>query len=199
MPDELFSQSIEMPSGALRLLQLPEAAELPDIANVEWAPVAPYWAILWRSGVALARELEGVSLRGLRVVELGCGLAVPSIAAARAGAVVLATDVSAEALAIVGRNAEENDLSIETAVVDWTEPGELVGRAPFDVVLGSDILYERATVAQLLSLLPRLAPVAWLADPGRPAASAFLEQANRRWSVVTRVRGVVRVHRLKLG
>ena len=149
--------------------------------------------------MALARELDGVALRGLRVVELGCGLAVPSIAAARAGAAVLATDACAEALALVARNAHANDVRIETATVDWAEPDELVRRAPFDLVLAADVLYERASVAPLLSLLPRLAPEAWLADPGRPAAGAFLEQAGRRWPVETRVRDVVRIHRLQLG
>jgi predicted nicotinamide N-methyase len=39
------------------LLQLGEAAELPDDGPVEWAPVAPYWSVLWRSGVALARAV----------------------------------------------------------------------------------------------------------------------------------------------
>jgi predicted nicotinamide N-methyase len=76
VPEELISQSIELPSGELKLLQPREAAELPDAGGVEWAPIAPYWAVLWRSGVALARELDGVKLSGLRVVELGCGLAV---------------------------------------------------------------------------------------------------------------------------
>ncbi len=199
MPEELVSQSIELPSGELRLLQPQEAAALPDAGAVEWAPVAPYWSVLWRSGVALARELDGVALRGLRVVELGCGLAVPSIAAARAGAAVLATDACAEALTLAERNAHANDVRIETAMVDWAEPDELVRRAPFDLVLAADVLYERVSVALLLSLLPRLAPETWLADPGRPAAGAFVEQARRRWPVETRVRDVVRVHRLQLG
>ena len=199
MPDLLVSRSIELPSGELRVLQPREAAELPDAGAVEWAPVAPYWSVLWRSGVALARELDGVALRGLRVVELGCGLAVPSIAAARAGAAVLATDACAEALTLVERNARANDVRIDTATADWAEPEELVRRGPFDLALAADVLYERASVALLLSLLPRLAPEAWLADPGRPAARAFAEQAGRRWPLETRVRGVVRVHRLQLG
>jgi predicted nicotinamide N-methyase len=199
VPEELVSQSIALPSGELRLLQPQESAELPDSGGVEWAPVAPYWSVLWRSGVALARELDAVGLRGLRVVELGCGLAVPSIAAARAGAAVLATDACAEALELVARNARANDVRVEAATVDWAKPDELVGRAPFDLVLAADVLYERASVAALLSLLPRLAPEAWLADPGRPAADAFVEQAGRRWTVETRVRGVVRVHRLQYG
>ncbi len=198
MPDELISRSIELASGELRLLQPRESAELPDAGGVEWAPIAPYWSVLWRSGVALAGELDGVELRGLRVVEVGCGLALPSIAAARAGAAVLATDASAEALALAARNADLNEVRIETAAVDWADPGELVARGPFDLVLAADVLYERASVAPLLSLFPRLAAEAWLADPGRPAAAAFLEQARRRWAVETRIRDVVRLHRLEL-
>jgi predicted nicotinamide N-methyase len=197
--EELVSRSIELPSGELRVLQPREAAELPDDGPVEWAPVAPYWSVLWRSGVALARELDGVALRGLRVVELGCGLAVPSIAAARAGAGVLATDSYPEALELVERNAAMNDVRIQTATVDWTTPGDLIRRAPFDLVLAADVLYERPSVAVLLSLLPRLAPEAWVADPGRPAAGAFVDEARRRWPVETRVRGVVRIHRMQLG
>jgi predicted nicotinamide N-methyase len=196
VPEGLVSRKIELPSGELRLLQPEESAELPDAGAVEWAPLAPYWSVLWRSGVALAREVDGAALRGRRVVELGCGLAVPSLAAARAGASVLATDACPEALELVTRNALANGLRVETAVFDWAEPDGMVERAPFDLVLAADVLYERASVARLLGLLPHLAPKVWLADPGRPAADAFLEQAHRRWSVETRVRGVVRVHRL---
>jgi predicted nicotinamide N-methyase len=181
------------------VLQPQESAELPDAGAVEWAPIAPYWSVLWRSGVALARELEGVALRGLRVVELGCGLAVPSIAAARGGAVVLATDACADALTLAARNAHVNGVRIETATVDWAEPDELVRRAPFDLVLAADLLYERASIPLLLSLLPRLAPEAWLADPGRPAGVAFLEQAGSRWPIDTHAGDGVLIHRLQLG
>jgi predicted nicotinamide N-methyase len=197
--DELVSRSIELPSGPLRVLQPDYAAELPDNGPVEWAPVAPYWSVLWRSGVALARELDGAPLRGVRVVELGCGLALPSIAAARAGADVLATDGAPEALTLTERNADANGVRLATALADWFEPAELLRQGPFDVVLAADVLYERENVAALLALLPRLAPEAWVADPGRPAASAFLEQAEAHWPVETRVRGVVSIHRLRPG
>ena len=199
--DELVSHSIELPSGGeLRVLQPADSAELPDDGAVEWAPIAPYWEVLWRSGVALARELEDEPLRGLRVVELGCGLGAPSVLAARAGAKVLATDVAPGALELVRRSAEANGVEVETAVADWSAPDGLVGRGPFDLVLAADVLYECAAVAELLSLVPRLAPVAWLADPGRPAAEAFTEQARRRgWLVETRERGVVQLHRLRFG
>jgi predicted nicotinamide N-methyase len=195
--EELVKQRVELPGGELHVLQPREAAELPDDGAVEWAPLAPYWAVLWRSGVALARELEGAALRGRRVVELGCGLAVPSIAAARAGATVLATDECPEALDLAERNARENGVSVETMRVDWAEAGALAARAPFDLVLAADVLYERASVAPLLALLPRLSAEAWIADPGRPAAEAFLAAAaSRGWNVATDVRGVVRIHRM---
>jgi predicted nicotinamide N-methyase len=198
VPEELVSQSIELPSGALRLLQPQEAAELPDDGPVEWAPVAPYWSVLWRSGLALACELDGMQLRGRRVVELGCGLGLPSIAAARAGAEVLATDACPDALELVSHNARANHVRVETATLDWSNPGELATRGRFDLVLAADVLYERGSVAPLLSLLPNLAPEAWVADPGRPAAGAFVEEARRRWRVEERVYDVVHLYRLQL-
>jgi len=193
------THSIELPRGEVRVRQPEESAKLPDDGPVEWAPLAPYWSVLWRSGVELARELDAAELRGLRVVELGCGLALPSIAAARAGAEVLATDSDPEALELVADNARANDVQVETATVDWAQPDELISRAPFDLALAADVLYERASVALLLSLLPRLAPEAWLADPGRPAADAFLAEARRRgWRVETTIRNIVQIHRLQL-
>jgi len=59
------------------------------------------------------------------------------------------------------------------------------------------VLYERSSVAPLLSLLPRLGGEVWLADPGRPTTSVFLEQASTHWSVATLERGVVRISRLR--
>jgi predicted nicotinamide N-methyase len=170
----------------VRVLQPKESAELPDDGPVEWAPIAPYSSVLWRSGVALARELDGVGLPGTRVVELGCGLAVPSIAAARAGAGVLATDSDSEALELVAQNASANDVQVETATVDWAHPDELVSRGPFDLVLAADVLYERRNVEQLLTLLPRLADEVLLTDPGRPALPAFVEGALAEWQVETK-------------
>ena len=104
-----------------------------------------------------------------------------------------------EALELVAENARGNDVRIDTALVDWAQPDGLHSRAPFDLALAADVLYERSSVAPLSSLLPRLAPEAWLADPGRPAAAAFLNEARRRgWRVETTTRGVVQLHRLQL-
>jgi predicted nicotinamide N-methyase len=194
--DDLISATLSLPHGELRLLQPRDSAELPDDGDVEWAPLVPYWSVLWRSGVALGRELSRRRLDGLRVVELGCGMGVPSLAASRSGAAVLATDASVEALELLACNASRNGLHVDTAQCDWATPAGLLARAPFDLVLAADVLYERASVAQLLALLPRLAPRVLLADPGRPAADAFLAEARRRWSVETHASGVVNIHTL---
>jgi len=196
--EELVERSVDLPGGPLRFLQPCESAELPDDGGVEWAPIAPYWSVLWRGGVALARELASAQLRGLRVVELGCGLALPSLVAARAGAEVLATDACPEAPALAKRNADENGVRIETMAVDWASPAALVERGPFDLVLAADVLYEQPGAGALASLLPRLAPEAWLADPGRAPARAFLAEARRRWRIEPVARGVVSIHRLRL-
>ncbi|GAC1325836.1 MAG: hypothetical protein NVSMB25_24730 [Thermoleophilaceae bacterium] len=191
---ELIDETLRLPSGEMRLLRPRDGAELPDDGAVEWAPLVPYWEVLWRSGIALAHELGSKPLTGARVVELGCGLGAPSLAASRAGAAVLATDACEEALELLGRNASRNGLALDTMRVDWATPDLLVARAPFDLVLAADVLYERDSVAQLLALLPRLAPQTLLADPGRPVAGTFMAEARRRWPVTTRAVGVVAIH-----
>lgn len=148
--------------------------------------------------MALAGELEGMQLAGLRVIELGAGLGLPSMAAARGGAEVLATDADPDAVKLIERNARENGLDVETAVIDWSHPDELVARGPFDLAVAADVLYERQGVAALLSLLPRVAPEALIADPGRPASHAFMEQAEKRWQVQATRSGVVSLFGLRL-
>lgn len=152
--------------------------------------------MLWRSGVALARALEGADLAGRRVVELGCGLGAPSIVAARAGASVLSSDEDPEALELLRRNAELNGVEVEGLRADWGDPDEFLARGPFDLAVAADVLYERSAVAQLLQLLPALAPRAWVADPGRPAAEPFIERIGALGRVETERDGVVEIHRL---
>ena len=67
--------------------------------------------------------------------------------------------------------------------MDWREPDPLVARAPFDLVLASDVLYERRHVEPLLALLPRLGDEVLLAEPGRPYAEDFLARAARDWRI----------------
>jgi predicted nicotinamide N-methyase len=140
------------------------------------------------------------------VLELGCGgLALPSIAAALGGARVLASDWSADAVALAARNAERNGAQVETLVCPWEQPAPLVERGPWDLVLAADVLYERRHAALLLDLLPRLTGASgevWLADPGRVNEDGFLDGARARWNVVSHRDAEltsVRVHKLRAG
>jgi predicted nicotinamide N-methyase len=196
-PMDLVEELIALRAGELRLQRPRDGWSLIDEIAFEAEEYLPYWAELWPSGVALARELDGRALRGARVLELGCGLGVPSIVAARAGGRVLASDWSTTALELLSENARANGVELCTLLASWAEPAELVARAPFDLVLAADVLYERRNVALLLRLLPQLGPEVWLADPGREFAEAFLEQAPRSWHLRTSRRGDVRVHRLQ--
>ena len=74
----------------------------------------------------------------------------------------------------------------------------MLAEAPFDLVLGADLLYERRNADLLLELLPRLGQDVLLADPGRPFAKGFLERAAERWEVATEPSGTVALHRLRL-
>jgi predicted nicotinamide N-methyase len=176
-------ENVEIGGRLLTIVHPPDATELIDEEAFEHEEFLPYWAELWPSAVALARAVAGRDVRGLAVVELGCGLALPSIAAALGGARVLATDWSPDALAYAERNALANGAELETARVAWAEPDELVGRGRFDLVLAADVLYERRNTEQLLELLPRLAHEVLLADPGRPALPEFIERAGAEWEV----------------
>jgi predicted nicotinamide N-methyase len=161
----------------------------------------PYWAELWPSSVALARAIGSRALRGARTLELGCGLGLASIAAARAGGRVLATDWSAEAIRFTTDNAARNDVRLDTAVVDWSSPEALVAQGPWQLVLGSDVLYEGRNVDQMLDLLPRLVDrtgEVWIADPGRQTSMDFLERSERDWTRRTTEHDRIEVHRFRL-
>lgn len=108
------------------------------------------------------------------MLELGCGLGLPSLAAARRGADVLATDWAEDATELLRHNADRNGVFVRVARVRWSEPELLLRAAPWDVVLGADLLYEARNAEQLAELLPRLGGEALLAEPGRPYAKELL-------------------------
>jgi predicted nicotinamide N-methyase len=159
----------------LRLLRPSAPDELIDEEAFAEDEFLPYWAELWPSGLALARIVEGMALQGLRVLELGAGLGLPSLAAAVVGADVLATDWADDAVSLLRDNAARNGIALRAERVRWDEPERLLRDAPWDVVLGADLLYERRNAEQLLELLPRLGGDILLSEPGRPFARGFLE------------------------
>jgi predicted nicotinamide N-methyase len=156
------------------VLRPPDADALIDEAAFDEEEFLPYWAELWPSGLALARHVAGLELAGRKVLELGCGLGLPSLAAALRGADVLATDWADDAIELLRRNAERNGAPVRVARVRWSEPEPLLRAAPWDIVLGADLLYEERNAEQLAALLPRLGGEALLAEPGRPYAKDFL-------------------------
>ena len=197
---DLVEEVVPLRGRDLRLLRPRDAEALLDEEAFQQEEYLPYWAELWPSSLALARRIAGRSLRGARTLELGCGLGLPSIAAALAGGRVLATDWSPEAVEVAATNAERNGADLETLVCSWTEPEPLLARAPWDLVLASDVLYEARNGDLLLELLPRLGDEVWLADPGRPAAAPFLEAARREWEIASHTAAELpngAVHRLR--
>jgi predicted nicotinamide N-methyase len=195
---------IPLPVGEVALTRPRDADALLSEEQFEHEEFLPYWAELWSSGVALAHDVSRRALRGTAVVELGCGLGLPSIAAALAGGRVLATDWSTEAIRATEENARRNGVQVETAVVPWSAPEPIVERAPWRWVLASDVLYERRNVDLLLDLLPRLVERSGevlIADPSRRPAERFLELAEERWEVRTSTSpraARARIHHLRL-
>ena len=127
---------------------------------------APYWAVCWGAGQALARYVldHPELVRGKVVVDFGAGSAVVALAAARAGAArAIAVDNDPQSCRIAAANAESNGLPIEVA--------EALPASGFDVLLAADVLYD-ASATQLV-----LKVAATGAMPGAPlatlAATAF--------------------------
>jgi predicted nicotinamide N-methyase len=180
---DLVEETVALRAGELSVLRPRDAEALLDDDAFEHEEYLPYWAELWPSGQALARRVSARALRGARVLELGCGLGLPSLAAALAGGRVLATDWSPDAIELLRANAARNGARLETAQAAWEAPGPLLARAPWDLVLAADVLYERRNVPVLLDLLPRLGGEVWLADPGRPPAPEFLAGAAAAFAV----------------
>ena len=107
----------------------------------------------------------------MAVVELGCGLGVPSFVAAARGASVTATDWASEAVDLLRRNAARNGLRLTVERRDWREPWP----ARFDLALAADVLYERRNVEPLVERIRALAPASLLALAGRPYETTFLD------------------------
>jgi predicted nicotinamide N-methyase len=171
-------QSLEFDGLSIELLRVADVDTLLDrLPKIQFRPDErlPYWADLWPSSLALAKYLwEVVDLRGLEVLELGCGLGLVGIVASRKGGVVTFTDYEADALAFTRYNAFRNCCQ-RTIVrhLDWHIPR--LGQT-YALIMASDVLYERINFHPLLHLLhSALGPEGrfMLAEPNRPVARDF--------------------------
>ncbi len=139
----------------------------------------PYWADIWTSAYELARYcLAEAHLRDKRVLEIGCGVGLAGLAAAKVGARVTFSDYEPSAL----RFAEYNTLAnltphersgISFMQLDWRSIPAL---EPFDVILAADVVYERRNFFPLVDVLDKLMKKDGLAvftEPGRTIGEHF--------------------------
>ncbi|HWT92047.1 MAG TPA: methyltransferase domain-containing protein [Solirubrobacteraceae bacterium] len=199
-------ERVPMPGDAPPLLLVrPEDWSALRAAEQEAGRSVPYWAVPWPSGLALARTLtETPPPRGTRVLELGCGLGLPSVAAARGGARVLATDGSPDAAVYAAHTLALNEVEADVLPADWRAAADELEAEPFDLVLAADVLYLRENVESLVRLLPRFVKPGGeivLADPGRAGTAEFLPIARRIWHHTAEPAASdperVRLHRLR--
>jgi predicted nicotinamide N-methyase len=177
---ELVERDVTVAGRTLALLVPADAEALLCEEAFAHEEFLPYWAELWPSGLALA---EAVAVRTGRVLELGCGLGIPSLVAALGGADVVATDWAPDAIALLERNAARVGAAVDARRWGWTDdPAGLSA----ELVIAADVLYEARNGPQLLAALAAVvAPggEALICDPGRPAAPAFFEAAAQSWTV----------------
>lgn len=147
----------------------------------------PYWADIWTSAIELARWcLTEAELNGKRVLELGCGLGLAGIAAAKRGANVVFSDYEDDALDFVRYNANKNltgeIVNSHTRFInlDWhrVDAQSLPQPQKFDMIIAADVVYERRNFFPLMDVLQRLLEptgVAIFTEPGRMIGEQFFK------------------------
>lgn len=159
-------------------------AERLGISSAAW----PLFGLPWPSGAELAALLLARPRRaGERILEIGCGLALASLAGHRRGDDVTASDCHPLAEAFLASNLRLNGLPpMKYRHGHWggapvsAEP-DASGTAPcvdgrFDLVIGSDVLYERDADGSLAHFIQAHAEAdaeVWIVDPDRGNRAAF--------------------------
>ncbi len=160
-------------------------AERQGISSAAW----PLFGLLWPSGTYLAERLAARPVRaGERILEIGCGLGLASLVGHRRGADVTASDCHPLAPSFLGENLRLNAMAPMKYRhgpwrIDAPRPagrpatgGARVVRGRFDLIIGSDLLYERDDSAALAGFIGRHAAAGaevWIVDPDRGNRPAF--------------------------
>jgi predicted nicotinamide N-methyase len=160
------------------------AAARLGISSAAW----PLFGLPWPSGALLAARLGARAVTaGERILEIGCGLALASLVGHRRGADVTASDRHPLTAQFLAENLRLNGLApMKYLHGDWAalDDGAAAARsAPgagrFDLIVGSDLLYERDEGGTLAGFVSRHAEAScevWIVDPDRSNRPAF----NRR-------------------
>jgi predicted nicotinamide N-methyase len=167
---------VKVGGRALSLLHPASAEDLIDEAEFERDERLPYWAELWPSARVLAEQVIAMPGSGRTLLELGCGSGLVAACAALAGFDVTASDYYEDAVRFATVNVRRNGGGdAASLVLDWRKlPAR---RRRFDVIVASDVLYERpygALVAQTIDAYLEPHGTAFIADPGRVGREAFL-------------------------
>ncbi len=139
--------------------------------------LCPYFGILWPAAEALAVYLQEHQklIQNKSVLELGCGLGYPSLVAAHLGAQVLATDFHPDVENYFLRNCRHSNVDCDYLRLNWREDQKF--NECFDIVMGSDVLYESKHASEVAKGLIRFLKPGGkilLSDPGRNYLQPFL-------------------------
>ena len=161
-------------------------AERAGISSAQWS----LFGQVWPAGRVLAQAMSDFDVGGKRILELGCGLGLSSLVLQRRQADITASDHHPLAEEFLTYNAALNGLA-SPAYLDlaWTLPQPALGR--FDLIIGSDLLYERGHAEQLSTLVANHAQSAaevLITDPGRGNSGAFTTALKRQGFEVDEVR-----------
>lgn len=140
-------------------------AERAGISSATW----PIFGMIWPVGVALAYEMTQIPVAGKKILEVGCGMALSSLVLKRRGADITASDNHPLAEEFLQHNAALNELPpVRYRNAPWGEENSELGH--FDLIVGSDVLYEPDHAALLAAFIVQHAQPAaqvLIADPGR--------------------------------
>ncbi|MCB1692344.1 MAG: methyltransferase domain-containing protein [Pseudomonadales bacterium] len=132
----------------------------------------PLFGVTWSSGITLAELMTTEPIEGLRILEVGCGLGLASLVLKRRGADITASDIHPMAGEFLSRNARDNNIEpVRFLRLDWQRPPDDLPQ--YDLIIGSDLLYEREQPAMLAGFVPNHTNRMILTDPGRGQAARF--------------------------
>lgn len=160
---------------------LGEAKSL-GISSAQWS----LFGIVWRSSEILANEMALFDIKDKRILEVGCGIALTSLMLNKRHADITATDIHPEAGSFLVENVRLNHgAAIPFLRTGWKDNNDGLGK--FDVIVGSDILYERDHIDLLSEFINDHAEQKCeviVVDPGRSNGGAFskkMEQLGFRY------------------